>query len=181
VSDVTQLDKKRGPTEIPMLIGLPLLLLAAAVTVVVGPFVVVGQWLYERSLVRRLRRRGRYLPWSEVAANLESGRGSLILDQLNKSPARVWWTPEDIEGLAPAPPPVDVDLDYITGGEHPFARWCHERYLRLNEGSAFLTSADELSREPFVADHLSQEPFISVDAVMQRFPRAKAYAIVRVA
>ena len=100
------------------------------------------QAIGERRYRRRMAGRGRFSAWADLVPVLEAGQGTLIIEQANKCPVRVWWTPDDVLALAPCPPPAAEELD-ISGCRsaepHEFVAWCHRRYLDEDAGSARLT------------------------------------------
>ena len=135
----TRKPKVFGPV-FGVLIGLPLLLIAAVLSI---PYAIVAR-IYiaarERRLFRRLCSHDRTLPWSEVEQHLRDGTGTLIVEQAQKQGLRLWWTPDDVAAETPFPPPPFDELNlFFADPQQPFVAWCFERYLSPSTGTASLT------------------------------------------
>jgi hypothetical protein len=158
----------RKPIEIGPVLGIPLLLVAALLSVpyVLGAIVYIA-WR-ERQFFRHLRSQCRTLPWGEVEQHLRAGEGTLVIEQAQKQSHRLWWTPDDIPSLAPVPIPPFADVDFVfIAPDEPFAAWCFQRYLSSATGSAFLTRSVGLVFPP---------GFIEPDFFTTRFPSARVIA-----
>ena len=105
-----------------------------------GPIVMIYQWITERLHRSRMRRQGRFVSWPAILERSAHGsRGSLIFEQAQKIPLRVWWTPdESIAAEAPESPPTEDEIDYLRIDVPSFMRWLHGRYTS-ESGSAILT------------------------------------------
>jgi hypothetical protein len=151
------------------LIALPLLFVATAVSVAALPFVWAAFQVRERLFARSMRSRERFMRWPQVETYLRAGEGTLIVEQAQKQPLRLWWTPEDVVNLAPVKPPSEDDL-YLEP-IHPFVAWCAERYSHPQRGTACLTEA-RLPRSP---------GFLRTDDVRLLYPAARVVATLKVA
>jgi hypothetical protein len=126
----------------------------------------------ERHFRDALRERGRLMAWEQLEPDLTAGKGTLIIEQANKRPVRIWWTDEDVGALAPVAPPLTEELDVLGSSEpHPFVIWCFSRYLAAAGGRALLT-VPSFSLPPglFFAEFFQE-----------RFPAARAIDTVYVA
>lgn len=122
------------------LIFLPLLFIAAGISV---PVTVIRRYLQrraERRVAEGLRHGGRVVEWSEARGRCECKGGTFIEEYLSlKGPWRLWWTPDAVPGLSPLPccfaeyPYAEADGQYAE-----FWRWCGGRYCDLKEGTAHL-------------------------------------------
>lgn len=158
----------RKPVEIPAILGLPLLLILAVLAVPYALVFNICLAVRERRLLRRLRSARRVLPWREVEQHLRAGSGTLIIETGHKQGHRFWWTPDDIAAVSPIPVPAFADIDFVLfNPAAPFTRWCFERYLSLQGGTAFLTRSVGLTFPP---------GFISPDYFTSRFPAARVIA-----
>jgi hypothetical protein len=119
---------------------LPLMGLASVTIPIWGPIILLVQWWQERSHRSRHQKIGRFIAWEQLLSASRAGSlGTLIFEQGQKLPIRVWWTPdEEIEASAPAPMPKEDELDYFGHEIHPFTRWVYDRYIGPT-GSARLT------------------------------------------
>ncbi|HET6251412.1 MAG TPA: hypothetical protein VFE47_27250 [Tepidisphaeraceae bacterium] len=95
-----------------------------------------------RFFAARVRRQGRYQPWDTLLPQLETGRGTLIIEIIGFHPTfgiecRAWWTPDRVLELAPGVPPENT---YERGiGDDPFVDWVFREYTSRQSGSAALT------------------------------------------
>ena len=158
----------RKPIEIHPLLGIPLLFGAALLSI---PYMLVAMicagWR-ERRLFRRLKRLQRTLAWHEVEQHLRDGDGTLIIEQAQKQPLRLWWTPDDIPASAPVTVPALADIDFVLfDPNQPFTAWCYQRYLSLVTGTAALTRPTRMDFPP---------GFLSPDFFTTRFPSARVIA-----
>ena len=157
-------EKSREPIKLGSvlgcLIGLPLLLVAAILSIPYAVVAVVYLQFRERRLLRQLEARRRALTWKELERHLVSGAGTLVIEQANKVGIRFWWTPDDLTAIAPFSPISNLDemgMDYIRGkSSNPFVLWCYKNYLSTKEGKAFLCRSIglKLPRGPLETDYL---------------------------
>jgi hypothetical protein len=100
-------------------------------------------WLLPSELWLRydLFRKGRYVSLRQLRDHSRAGRGTIIHDVAspNGGYVRVWWTDDDVEGVAPVPPPSKEDRFGLPGDPfvwHPFDRWLWTQYLDPKRGKA---------------------------------------------
>lgn len=156
---------------ISFLVMLPLFILAG-LTVVALPFLIFAARRRERRFAQEMRERDRFIPWHDLKGHLESGRGTLVVEQAQKDGVCVWWTLDNVEEQAPAHPPSEKELDYFRWQEpHPFVAWCHERYLHPHTGKASLT------KPPY-----SYPPgFVTAEFFRSKFPNQQVVSTVKLA
>src|SRR4051812_35682333 len=67
-------------------------------------------WPSEWMLKARMKRRGRLLKAKSIPDS-----GTIIIDwpTFNWGISRIWWTPDDVEALAPIGPPPGRELQYV--------------------------------------------------------------------
>jgi hypothetical protein len=139
-------DDRQGPTEIPALIGLPLLLIAGLVSIPVIPVLWAYYTVRETHFARRMKLAGRGVSEPEWAAALENRRGTLIEEWFSeKGPVRYWWTEDDIPSVAPfawtaSGFEASIDREYDE-----FALWCHTNYFANNK-ARFVSGSYERNR-----------------------------------
>ena len=138
---------KRGPRDfgpvVGCLVGLPLLLMGALLSVpYLGVFTLVWK-AKERLLTRKMEKEGRVVKWGEFLDALDQNRGTLIAEwETNKGPVRLWWTPDDIYGLTPYPCGDHVSMSWF-GEFSPFRKRCFEKYASPTTGNALLVLGEE--------------------------------------
>lgn len=124
-------------------IVLLLLPLAVLLSIPFAYALMVLNAMIERRFRRKMNAQGRFRSWDDLLPALDDGSGTLIIEQANKLPVRVWWTPDDVLAIAPCPPPEDEQLqcDAISPPTtpHPFVSWCHQQYTHEETGTALLT------------------------------------------
>src|SRR5262249_42954355 len=79
-----------------LLAALPILVVAGIVVGLTVPFsaTMAGlQGIGEKRFRRRMQDRGRFVEWGDLESDLKAGVGTLIIEQGQKCPVRVWWTP----------------------------------------------------------------------------------------
>jgi hypothetical protein len=135
----------------------------------------------ELRLKRQMRSKRRYSSPTQLRGRTTTG--TLILDFPTFSWAiwRVWYTPDDVMAHAPVPPPNDGGtFSQRTPPDrfewHPFHRWCWDRYLSPESGSALLIGvwhskrlAEKLAVElrlPLVHSYSGGQSF---ERIMRRF------------
>lgn len=103
---------------------------------------VAANYLFERRVLSRMRRSGRYVHLSEAQRRIADGVGTLIIE--NPSIAwgftRAWWSPEDSLALSPFSVPTKEDyksaaLDLKC---EEWDAWCWKNYTCLDNGRACL-------------------------------------------
>jgi len=105
-----------------------------------APIAIFGQYFAERVHRFRMHKLGRYASWQSVLEKSEHGsHGTIIFEQAQKTPLRVWWTPdESIVADAPFLAPTEDEIDYLRLEVSPFMQWLHDRYTS-ESGTAILT------------------------------------------
>ena len=158
----------KRPVEIPAVLGVPLLLVMGVFAI---PYLIAASVCMaarERRLFRRLRATHRTLPWREVEQHLQTGSGTLIIEQAQKQSHRLWWTPDDVASSSPVPVPAFAEIDFVVfDSAAPFTSWCFERYLSPSSGTALLTRSVGLQFPP---------GFIEPGFFIARFPLARVIA-----
>lgn len=133
-----------------MLLLMPLwsvVLFGSVVTLCFGQFVLLAVDKDYR-FARRMRRAGRFTRWRDLKARLSAGEGTIIIEMVDHLRSRVWWTPDDVLGLAPVAPQAELtSLSFYY--PQPFDIWCFGCYLAAEGGTAILT------RRPFRAMFVS--------------------------
>lgn len=147
-----------------------ILFTAAVLSLVAFPFVAAAHTYRERKFAATMKNRGRFKEWDEIESTPTAG--TVIIEQAQKDGCRVWWTPDDVAGIAPHPIPDEEDLDYLRMEEPlPFVRWCTERYTAPNSGRALLTEF------PFPIP----PGFLTADFLRSKAPIANVIATVKLA
>ena len=113
----------------------------AMVIVLFWPFSAIKHRRRERQLVRRMRARGRYIPFRDLQHRLAIGEGTLIEETGHKGPCHIWWTDQDLMALGKPASTKEEILDIITGrAKDGFDSRCLTEYLDEEHGKAILTS-----------------------------------------
>jgi len=134
---------KREPANIGCLLGLPLLLILALLSIPYAIAASIYLPIRERRFHARLRASGRFAAWPAVVEHLSRGEGTFLVEHANKRSVRFWWSADDVAALAPAVPPDHDSYDYIRPNpQHPFVSWCFARYTSPVSGAALLTEPD---------------------------------------
>lgn len=143
---------------------------AAALSLVALPFIAAAHSYRERKFAGTMKDRGRFRDWYEIERT--PGEGTLIIEQAQKDGCRVWWTSDDVAGIAPHPIPEEEELDYLRMEEPvPFVRWCSDQYTSANGGRASLTEPPF----PFPPG------FLTIDFLRSKIPTANVIATVKMA
>lgn len=146
-------------------VGLPLLCVAAVLSIPYGVAMVFWIWQREARLKRRLARSGRLSKWAAISEKLKTGDGTLIVEQANKESQRVWWTPQPLIDLWKGELPK-FEQEYITWDRsHPLVPWIVERCLEGATHPAILVTNSPRNYWP---------PFGEASAAFHaEFPQAK--------
>src|SRR5947209_11492671 len=95
---------------------LPVVFAALCLGALLGVFVqiVFGlSWCKRRwQHLRAMRRQGRFIPWQRLQPRLRAGEGTLVIEQRDLYPSRVWWTPENVFEIASPGIPPEEELDF---------------------------------------------------------------------
>lgn len=173
-------EDRSAPTQFPEYTigefarGIVFLAFLPVILVLAVPFcllVTIAQFREERRFRHDLRMHNRVIEWKDLVPRLETGAGTLIVEQGQKRPARIWWTVEDVLGLAPHQPPTSEELDILcVEPPNPFVAWCHDRYLDAETGKGLLSVPSfKLPPGLFFADFFKE-----------RYPRLQAIDTVYV-
>jgi hypothetical protein len=126
----------------------PLLFLAAAVSIPWAYIQRLNQRRQERRFAREMKKAGRLMDWQEFRQTIESGTGTAIGESLSpKGPFRLWWTDEDIPTTSPFKCERKQHIAAITDRELlPFFEWCYARFTNPESGVARLVLVPEEKR-----------------------------------
>lgn len=128
---------------------------------------IIYQFIRDKLFAKRMRRLGRFVAWRELEPRLQSGEGTLVIEQAQKDGIRVWWTPDDVIQESPVAPVPERELDYLRiESPHPFVAWCFERYLHPQTGHALLTRPPYWYPAGFVRRRFFTKKFTGVMVVM---------------
>ena len=165
---------RRGPREYGAVAGclvfMPLLAIAAVLSVPYG-FVwktgmYVKAWLLRRNMVKRKR----IITWEPFVEAIDRNLGTLICERdHSKAPTRWWWTRDDIYRIAPFPFGDSFSMSFY-GEFLPFRKWCFEEYTSPQTGRAVLVLSTDDQK------HSVKEKiygFRVVEMVPPREPRQK--------
>jgi hypothetical protein len=139
-----------------LLPALGLLALASIPLAMVLFVLVVFQRMSEWRFRRGMSNIGRVKPWRSVAEDAVAGRGTIIVETINKGPTRLWWTDKKVvDEFGAEPPKLDV-FELVSGQpQSPFSVYCWRRYLDPRHGSAFLIHPEpDLSKRGWTHHHL---------------------------
>jgi hypothetical protein len=169
----------RKPFKIPMVfapIYIPIMFLAAGVSI---PWTYIRksvQRLKERRFMERMKKAGRLMEWQEFKQAIASGEGTAIGEYLSiKGPFRIWWTPEAIPRTSPHrwEREKHFAFPFMEPEFLPFFEWCYTRYTNPVSGSAQLVSVPKDERNQLKA--LSTNPrFVSICSYRSLRERAAA-------
>ncbi len=121
--------------------GYALLITAAFCGLLIGTCAIYLRVLHYAGtyrVVHRLHRLGRVLFRGQFERHLRACRGTVIFEYptLGWRVLRVWWTPDDVHAVAGA---AGIPGEGVPGaGVPPFEIWCHDTYLDLDRGKAFI-------------------------------------------
>jgi hypothetical protein len=97
---------------------------------------------HERRLRKQMETAGRL-----ASLSVWHSGGTIIHDRPtpNWGVGRLWWTPDDVLGEAPVPPPTSAEWTRAPWNDdfvwHAFDRWMWERFLNPSHGTALLLQA----------------------------------------
>jgi hypothetical protein len=105
----------------------------------------IYQWAIERSVRKRLRKRGRVLEERELEAKLRAGEGTLIVQDRSRY-TLLWWTSDDVLRLSPVALPGgsrQLEEETLRGtNEQRYSEYVDHfvaRYVDDERGCAYLT------------------------------------------
>ena len=90
--------------------------------------------------IRVMRQCGRLLSRADFEQRVATSSGTVIFEYptLGWRVLRVWWTPDDVLGLAHSAGISEQSPDSEGVAPSPFEMWCHDTYTDLQRGRAFL-------------------------------------------
>jgi hypothetical protein len=92
----------------------------------------------EEAFRAQMKASNRAIEWDDFVRALEEDLGTVIEERYSiRGPVRWWWISENIREQSPHP---FADWSSMAGNEKfaPFAKWCNERYIHPETGSALL-------------------------------------------
>ena len=143
---------KRGrPYKVPIIflpIYLPLLLIAAAISIPWTRIHRLRQHRAEGKFAEQMNTAGRLMKWKDFELAIESGDGTIIGEYLStKGPFRLWWTPEDIPALSPYRCDREHHMGWPEPEFQPFFQWCYAQFTNPQSGRAQLVRVPETERK----------------------------------
>ena len=95
----------------------------------------------ERKFRNSMRTAGRTMDWASFMREINSGRGTLIVERFSfKGPVRMWWTEENVYEACPYP--AVHGLTMCSDAKFETVRdWCHRRYTS-DTGGAFIVDGN---------------------------------------
>lgn len=139
--------KEFGPL-VSLLVFVPLMAIAALVSLPALPVVTYWEKRKRRLLTHAMTAKNRAMQWPEFVQAVEEKRGTLIIEGDPRKGPNFWWTAEDVSSLSPHP--CSCDLGTLFDRRYrPFRAWCDERYTSPATGSAFLVLGGEGQRQSF--------------------------------
>jgi hypothetical protein len=117
----------------------PVLAVAAALSIPVGLVVVAVQNKRERSFKKRMNAAGRLMEWRNFEQVLHEGQGTVIVEGHSlKGPFRWWWTGENLYEICPFPLVTWLETTPNDECYRPLAEWCRREYTSIDRGRALL-------------------------------------------
>jgi hypothetical protein len=125
-------------------ITIPLLLLAAAISI---PWTYIQKFNHrrkERGCAGDMRKANRLMEWQDFHQAMQRGAGTAIGEYLSPNgPFRLWWTPDEISATSPHKWKREPQGAWIEQEFLPFFQWCYGRYTNAQSGVAFLVPVPE--------------------------------------
>lgn len=129
-------------------ITIPLLLVAAAISIPWTYIQGLNQRRQERRFAEDMRKAGRRMDWQEFTQVIATGAGTVIGEYLTiKGPFRLWWTAEDVPAISPHKWNREKDAAVLEAEFVPFFEWCYARYTNSHSGAAQLIVVSEEERK----------------------------------
>jgi hypothetical protein len=160
---------RRKPFKVSILfapIFVPLLFLAAAISIPWTYIHKLKQRRQERKFVEQMKKASRHMSWEEFKQAIGNGEGTAIGEHLSiKGPFRVWWTPEDVPATSPHKwkPEQEQNGAWMEPEFRPFSEWCYARFTNPQSGRAWLVPISEKQRKQLRA-MLTNARFVSTCA-----------------
>lgn len=121
---------------------LPTIPLAFFVIVCFGAYAVAANYYFVLGIRRHMRRRGRYVPSSEICERIAAHGGTLIIESpsLGWTFTHAWWTPDDVVSISPFAIPADEEYKNAAATMRclDWDKWCWDNYTSPDEGRALL-------------------------------------------
>jgi hypothetical protein len=99
------IERKQPSRFVETILGILMIPLLAIGACLVIPCIFILRWiryLGEHSFSKRMRSRGRLIPWAEFLRTMRGAGGTCIEERFSpKGPVRFWWTPEDVYRESP--------------------------------------------------------------------------------
>ncbi len=154
----------RKPIKVSALfapVTVPLLFLAAAISIPWTHIQKLNQRRKERGFAGDMKKADRLMDWQEFSQAMQSGAGTVIGEYLStKGPFRLWWTPDDIPATSPHIWKREQHVAWMEPEFLPFFQWCYARYTNPQSGLAQLVPVPEEARNQLKA-MLTSSRFVS--------------------
>jgi hypothetical protein len=122
------------------LLAIPVLFIAAGLSLPYSLFARRVQQRRERAFRAQMQAQGRVIEWSDFLKAINETRGTLIEERYSfKGPVRWWWTPENVYDIC-SHSPVNWLAMVNDRQFRPFVEWCHQRYTSPDKGQALLVT-----------------------------------------
>jgi len=161
---------RKGPREFGLVHAIwfvPVLAIAAALSIPVGLVVVAVQNKRERSFKKRMKAAGRLMDHRQFERMLHEGRGTVIVESHSlKGPFRWWWTGESLYDICPFPLVTWLETMPNDDCYRPLAEWCRREYTNIDQGRALLV------------DLASPEGGVNIDRTALRSAKIKWFEVV---
>jgi hypothetical protein len=155
---------RRKPLKVSILfapIYVPLLFLAAAMSIPWTYIHKLKQRRQERKFVEQMKKASRLMSWEEFKQATGNGEGTAIGEYLStKGPFRIWWTPEDVPATSPHKWKREQNVAWMEPEFLPFFEWCYARFTNPQSGMARLVPIPEEERKQLRA-MLTSARFVS--------------------
>ena len=156
--------RRRKPFKVSLLLApiyVPLLFLAAAISIPWTYIHKLKQRRQERKFADQMKEARRLMNWEEFRQAIENGEGTVIGEHLStKGPFRLWWTPEDVPATSPHKWKREQHVAWMEPEFLPFFEWCYARFTNPQSGQARLVPIPQVEREQLKA-MLTRTRFVS--------------------
>lgn len=144
---------RRKPFDVPVVfapIYIPLLFLAAGVSIPWTYLQKSQQRRQERRFAEQMKKAGRLMHWQEFKQ--AEGTGTAIGEYLStKGPFRLWWTADDIPATSPHEWKRERHVAWWEPEFAPFFEWCYVLYTNPQTGLARLVLIPQEERNQLKA------------------------------
>jgi hypothetical protein len=128
--------RKFGPF-MGMFVFLPLMVIAAALSLPFMPLVAWWRKREKRLLAESMTKQNRVMRWSDFVQVAEEKRGTLIVEGDPRKGPHLWWTSEDVRAISPYACSDDLGT-LLNRSYKPFHEWCYKRYANPATGSGLI-------------------------------------------